>query len=79
MSDGARALRIQLLIGFMCVALIVYFVLLGRAAFILIGGKTGDLIGRKRAYLLGLVGYAIGAQRDGEFDLGTLLRGRGRG
>lgn len=31
------------------------------AAFILIGGKTGDLIGRKRAYLLGLVGYAIGA------------------
>jgi EmrB/QacA subfamily drug resistance transporter len=31
------------------------------AAFILIGGKTGDLIGRKVAYILGLVGYAIGA------------------
>lgn len=31
------------------------------AAFILIGGKTGDLIGRKRAYVLGLIGYAIGA------------------
>src|SRR3954465_14111762 len=31
------------------------------AAFILIGGKTGDLIGRKRAYILGLLGYAIGA------------------
>ncbi|MEU4293578.1 MFS transporter [Kribbella sp. NPDC026596] len=31
------------------------------AAFILIGSKVGDLIGRKRAYLLGLVGYAIGA------------------
>ncbi|RTL69898.1 MAG: MFS transporter [Pseudonocardiaceae bacterium] len=31
------------------------------AAFILIGGKVGDLIGRKRAYLLGLLGYAIGA------------------
>src|SRR6185312_10948117 len=31
------------------------------AAFILIGGKVGDLIGRKRAYALGLVGYAIGA------------------
>ncbi|WP_106814829.1 MFS transporter [Microbacterium timonense] len=31
------------------------------AAFILIGGKTGDLIGRKLAYILGLVGYAIGA------------------
>ena len=31
------------------------------AAFILIGSKVGDLIGRKRAYLLGLCGYAIGA------------------
>ena len=31
------------------------------AAFILIGSKVGDLIGRKRAYMLGLVGYAIGA------------------
>jgi len=31
------------------------------AAFILIGGKIGDLIGRKRAYILGLLGYAIGA------------------
>ena len=31
------------------------------AAFILIGGKVGDLIGRKRAYVLGLLGYAIGA------------------
>jgi EmrB/QacA subfamily drug resistance transporter len=31
------------------------------AAFILIGGKVGDLIGRKLAYILGLLGYAIGA------------------
>ena len=31
------------------------------AAFILIGGKIGDLIGRKRAYVLGLLGYAVGA------------------
>jgi MFS family permease len=31
------------------------------AAFILIGGKLGDLMGRKRAYVLGLLGYAIGA------------------
>jgi EmrB/QacA subfamily drug resistance transporter len=31
------------------------------AAFILIGSKLGDLIGRKRAYVLGLVGYATGA------------------
>jgi EmrB/QacA subfamily drug resistance transporter len=31
------------------------------AAFILIGSKVGDLIGRKRAYVLGLLGYAVGA------------------
>ena len=31
------------------------------AAFILIGSKVGDLIGRKRAYVLGLCGYAVGA------------------
>jgi EmrB/QacA subfamily drug resistance transporter len=31
------------------------------AAFILIGSKVGDLIGRKRAYTLGLLAYAIGA------------------
>ena len=31
------------------------------AAFILINSKVGDLIGRKRAYVLGLVAYAIGA------------------
>lgn len=31
------------------------------AAFILIGGKTGDLFGRKRAYVTGLVCYAAGA------------------
>jgi EmrB/QacA subfamily drug resistance transporter len=30
------------------------------AAFILIGSKVGDLFGRKRAYVLGLLGYAIG-------------------
>ncbi len=31
------------------------------AAFILIGSKIGDLFGRKRAYTLGLLGYAAGA------------------
>src|SRR3982751_6599994 len=31
------------------------------AAFILIGSKIADLIGRKRAYTLGLLGYAVGA------------------
>ena len=33
------------------------------AAFILIGSKVGDLIGRKRAYVLGLLGY--GDRRPG--------------
>ncbi|HEY4236034.1 MAG TPA: MFS transporter, partial [Gaiellaceae bacterium] len=31
------------------------------AAFILIGSKIGDLFGRKRAYIIGLLGYAVGA------------------
>src|SRR6188472_1629994 len=31
------------------------------AAFILISSKVGDLVGRKRAYVLGLLAYAIGA------------------
>src|SRR6059058_3175470 len=31
------------------------------AAFILIGSKIGDLIGRKKAYVMGLLGYAVGA------------------
>src|SRR3954462_10395863 len=31
------------------------------AAFILISSKLGDLFGRKRAYVVGLLGYGIGA------------------
>jgi EmrB/QacA subfamily drug resistance transporter len=31
------------------------------AAFILISSRVGDLIGRKRAFVLGLLGYAVGA------------------
>ena len=31
------------------------------AAFILIGGKVADLVGRKRAYVIGLCGYGVGA------------------
>jgi EmrB/QacA subfamily drug resistance transporter len=31
------------------------------AAFILIGSKIGDLFGRKRAYIVGLLAYAVGA------------------
>jgi hypothetical protein len=33
------------------------------AAFILIGSKVGDLIGRKRAFNIGLLGCAVGAWR----------------
>jgi hypothetical protein len=36
MSDDSRALRIQLLIGFMCAALVGYFVLLGRQGVLLV-------------------------------------------
>src|SRR3954447_15260190 len=31
------------------------------AAFILLSSKIGDLIGRKNAYVIGLLGYALGA------------------
>lgn len=40
MSEGGSALRTQLLIGFMCVALVVYFVLLGRIAMAFV--NTGE-------------------------------------
>ncbi|MGP4056545.1 hypothetical protein ACTWP6_17260 [Mycobacterium sp. 4D054] len=52
MSDGARALRTQLMIGFMCVALVVYFVLLGRAAWILISSGEPAPIGLGAAILI---------------------------
>jgi cytochrome c-type biogenesis protein CcmH/NrfG len=45
MSEGARALRIQLLICFMCVALIVYFLLLGRIAMAFITSGEAAAIG----------------------------------
>jgi hypothetical protein len=52
-----KALRIQLLIGFMCVALIVYFVLLGRAALILVASGKPAAIGLGVAvFLLPVVG-----------------------
>jgi len=55
------------------------------AAFILTGSKIGDLIGRKRAYVIGLLGYAIGAiamtlsQGTGRHHLLGYLRWIGRG
>lgn len=47
MSEGARALRIQLVIGFMCVALVVYFFMLGRIAmaFITSGSLAAIVLG----------------------------------
>ncbi|MDT5150114.1 MAG: hypothetical protein QOI01_1847 [Mycobacterium sp.] len=56
-DDGSRALRIQLLIGFMCVAMVVYFVLLGRAGVILASSGRPAAIGLGAAiFLLPLVG-----------------------
>jgi len=51
-SDGARALRIQLMIGFMCVALLVYFVMLGRAALVFITSGRPAAIGLGAAILI---------------------------
>ncbi|BDY31195.1 MULTISPECIES: hypothetical protein [Mycolicibacterium] len=52
MSESARSLRIQLLIGFMCLALIVYFLMLGRTAIILIGSGDAAPIGLGVALLV---------------------------
>ena len=48
LTEGSRALRIQLLIAFLCVALVVYFLLLGRIAMAFITS------GRVAAICLGL-------------------------
>jgi tetratricopeptide (TPR) repeat protein len=45
MSERSHTLRIQLLIGFMCVALVVYFVLLGRIAMAFIMSGEPAAIG----------------------------------
>jgi len=45
MSEGARALRIELVIGFMYVALVVYFVMLGRIAMAFIASGRPAAIG----------------------------------
>ena len=52
MSEGSRALRIQLLIGFMCVALVVYFLLLGRIAMAFITSGSTAAIGLGLAVLI---------------------------
>lgn len=52
MKDGGRLLRIQLLIAFMCLALIVYAVMLGRAALVFITSGRPAAIGLGAAILL---------------------------
>ncbi|GJF10007.1 hypothetical protein NGTWS0302_25210 [Mycolicibacterium cyprinidarum] len=52
MSDGGRAVRIQLLIGFMCVALLVYAVMLGRAALVFLASGRPAAIGLGAAILI---------------------------
>ena len=52
MNENSRALRIQLVIGFMCVALVVYFLLLGRIAWAFITSGSGAAIGLGLAILV---------------------------
>src|SRR4029450_7923694 len=52
MSDGARALRIQLVIGFLCVALVVYFVMLGRMAMAFVTSGSPAAIGLGLALMI---------------------------
>jgi len=55
--DGSRALRIQVLIGFMCLAMLVYFVLLGRAGVLLVASGRPAAVGLGVAiFLLPVVG-----------------------
>jgi tetratricopeptide (TPR) repeat protein len=52
MTDNARALRIQVLIGFMCVALVVYFFLLGRIAMAFITSGEAAAVGLGLALMI---------------------------
>ncbi|OBK71365.1 tetratricopeptide repeat protein [Mycobacterium sp. 1274761.0] len=52
MSEGARSLRIQLVIGFMCVALVVYFLLLGRIAWAFMTSGSAAAVGLGLAILV---------------------------
>jgi cytochrome c-type biogenesis protein CcmH/NrfG len=52
MSATARAVRVQLLIAFMCVALVAYLVLLGRAAVAMIGSGRAAAVGLGLAVLI---------------------------
>lgn len=44
-----------------------------------IAGVVGGFAGFLFAVVLGAIGFAVGAHRDGIIDLSALFRGRGRG
>ena len=52
MSEGGRAVRIQLLIGFMCVALIAYFFLLWRIAWAFVSAGEAAAVGLGLALMI---------------------------
>jgi cytochrome c-type biogenesis protein CcmH/NrfG len=52
MSDTARAVRLQLLTALMCVALVTYFVLLGRLAVAMIASGRAAAVGLGLAVLI---------------------------
>lgn len=52
MRGDGRVLRIQLMIGFMCVALVVYAVMLGRAALVFVASGRPAAIGLGAAILI---------------------------
>jgi cytochrome c-type biogenesis protein CcmH/NrfG len=52
MNDTVRTVRVQLLIAFMCVAMLVYFVLLGRMAIAMIASGRAAVVGLGAALLI---------------------------
>jgi hypothetical protein len=52
MNDAVRTVRMQLLIAFMCVAMLVYFVLLGRMAIAMIASGRAAAVGLGAALLV---------------------------
>ncbi len=52
MNDAVRTVRMQLLIAFMCVAMLVYFVLLGRIAIAMIASGRAAAVGLGAALLI---------------------------
>jgi tetratricopeptide (TPR) repeat protein len=82
MSQRSQALRIQLLIGFMCVALIVYFILLGRIAMAFITSGEAAAIGLGLALMImPLIGIwvMVATLRAGltHQRLGRIVKGEG--